>query len=57
MAWTSQTASLVGWAMPTPIVVEYPDVDFQLQFRTTYPMLLRSDRPLLMQSILSEGQP
>lgn len=56
MAWTSVTASTVGWAMPTPIV-DGADVDFQLRFHQTYPMLLRSDRPLLMQSSLSEGQP
>jgi hypothetical protein len=56
MAWTTQTASTVGWAMPAPIK-DGNEVDFQLRFRQTYPMLLRSDRPLLMQSSLSEGQP
>ena len=56
MTWVTQTASTVAWAMPTSIVTGN-EVDFQLRFRNVYPMVMRDDRPLLMQSSLSEGQP
>ena len=32
-------------------------IDFEYQLRDTYPMLLSEDRPFLLLSSLSEGQP
>ena len=56
--YSSGVVSRVVWRQVTP-QPESSDggIDFEYQLRDTYPMLLSEDRPFLLLSSLSEGQP
>ena len=45
-----------NWALVAPQVTG-PDVDFELQFRESYPMLFSEARALRFMSTMSEGNP
>jgi len=66
--WSSTTASggfsrsasfgRVAWAQVSPQPAGTDNgVDFELQAHESYPMLFSEERPLLIESSLSEGSP
>lgn len=59
MTWISgASVTKMAWGQPSPQPPSVDNgVDFDFRFHTTYPMLLSEDRPLLMLSSLSEGNP
>ncbi len=56
--YSAGAVSRVNWGQvqPQPAATDN-GIDFEYQFRESYPMVLSEDRPFLLLSSLSEGQP
>jgi hypothetical protein len=58
MTWGRQSFATIAWAQVKPIRPGSDGgVDFELQVRREGPVLLAADRPLVLVSSFSEGQP
>ena len=59
MTWSSNASvTQMAWGQPSPLPASADGgIDFTYQVHQDYPMLVSADRPLLILSSLSEGNP